>query len=110
MLSNNFFKHRISVTSEQMAFQRRALLIGLMGPALQGLGLAWLAVHMLWMHWGGTFTARHLLYEPGALIAVAGLVVTFVCVPLAIEVGRANEEDLEIPVFEPDPAQQSTSS
>ena len=89
-----------------MAVQRRALLIGLMGPALQGLGLAWLAVHMLWMHWGGTFTARHLLYEPGALIAVAGLVVTFICVPLAIEVGRANEEDLEIPVFEPDPAEQ----
>jgi hypothetical protein len=81
-----------------------------MGPAMQGLGLAWLAIHMLWMHWGGRFTARHLLYEPGALIAIAGLVVTFICVPLAIEVGRASDDDVDIPVFEPDPAEQSAAS
>jgi hypothetical protein len=79
-----------------------------MGPAMQGFGLSWLGIHMLWRHWGGTLTARHLMYEPGALIAVAGLVVTFICVPLAIEVGRASEEDLDIPVFEPEPSEPSS--
>jgi len=90
-----------------MAIQRRSLLIGLLGPAIQGLGLAWLAVHMFWMHWRASFTARHLLYEPGALIAVAGLVITIICVPLAIEVGCASAEDLEIPLFEPEQLEQS---
>ena len=73
---------------------------------MQGLGLSWLTVHMLWTHWSKAFTARHLLYEPGALIAAAGLIVTFICVPLAIEVGHASEEDLKLPVFEPDPGEQ----
>jgi hypothetical protein len=91
-----------------MAVQRRALLIGLMGPALQGFGLMWLALHMVFAHWSGSFTARHLLYEPGALIAVAGLAVTVICVPLAIEVARAAEPELAIPIFEPTPAEPST--
>ena len=87
-----------------MAVQRRALLIALIGPTLQGLGFSWLLLHMFVIHWSGSFTARHLLYEPGALIAVAGFIVTLVCTPLAIEVARAAESDLEIPVFEPAPA------
>ena len=91
-----------------MAVQRRALLIAFIGPALQALGLSWLALHMLVIHWSGTFTARHLLYEPGALIAVAGFIVTLICTPLAIEVARAEESDLEIPVYEPAPTEPST--
>jgi hypothetical protein len=54
------------------------------------------------VHWGGSFSARHLLYDPGALIAVAGFIVTLICVPLAIEVAQASEEDLAIPVFKPE--------
>ena len=93
-----------------MSVQRRALLIGLMGPALQGFGLVWLALHMLFAHWSGSFTARHLLYEPGGLIAVAGLAVTVICIPLAIEVARGTEADLEIPIFEPEPSEHSAQA
>jgi hypothetical protein len=79
-----------------------------MGPGLQLLGLAWLSLHMLIVHYSGSFTARHLMYEPGTLIAVAGLMVTLICVPVAIEVAQATDEEVAIPVYEANEVEEAT--
>jgi hypothetical protein len=86
-----------------MPVQRRAYVIGLLGPALQAIGLAWEALHILFVHWSVPLSARHLMYEPGVLLVVVGFIVSVVCVPVAIEVAQANEREVEIPVFEPEP-------
>jgi hypothetical protein len=86
-----------------MPVQRRAYIIGLIGPLLQAIGLAWQALHITIAHWSVPLTARHLMYEPGVLLIVVGFVVSVVCIPVAIEVGRASEQELEIPVYEPEP-------
>jgi hypothetical protein len=82
--------------------ERRSLVIGLLGPAIQALGLVWIASHLLISHWSGTFSTRHLAYQPGVLLLVVGFFVTLVCVPVALEVARASQEDVEIPVYEPE--------
>jgi hypothetical protein len=86
-----------------MSVQRRALLIAYLGPAIQALGLAWEALHLLFAHWDVPLTARHLMYDPAVLLIVAGFLVSLVCAPVALEVARAHEADVEIPLYEPDP-------
>jgi hypothetical protein len=86
-----------------MPVQRRAYIIGLIGPAIQAIGLVWEALHVLIAHWSVPLSARHLMYEPGVLLIVVGFIVSVVCVPVAIEVAQANERDVEIPVYEPEP-------
>jgi hypothetical protein len=86
-----------------MPIQRRAYLIGLLGPALQAIGLLWEALHVAIAHWSVPLTARHLMYEPGVLLIVAGFLVSLVCIPVAIEVAQANTREVEIPVYEPEP-------
>ena len=84
-----------------MALQRRALIIGLMGPALQLAGFLFEVAHILWIHLHQPLSARHILFEPGFLLIFVGLLVTLICVPVAIEVASAREEDVELPLFEP---------
>jgi len=83
---------------------KRALIIGLAGPALQALGLLWTALHLLLAHWSDTFGPRHLIYEPGVLLIIVGFAVSMICVPVAMEVARAAEDEIEIPVYSPGPA------
>ncbi|HLG11323.1 MAG TPA: hypothetical protein VI876_06135 [Dehalococcoidia bacterium] len=85
-----------------MQVQRRAYVIGLLGPALQAIGLTWEALHVLIAHWSQPLSARHLAYEPGVLLLIVGLFVSLVCIPVAIEVAQAKERELEIPVYEPE--------
>ena len=73
-----------------------------MGPAIQALGLLWIAAHLFISHWSGTFSTRHLVYQPGVLLIVIGFLVTVVCVPVALDVARASQEDVEIPIYEPE--------
>jgi hypothetical protein len=70
---------------------------------MQAIGLVWEALHVLIAHWSVPLSARHLMYEPGVLLIVVGFIVSLVCIPVAIEVAQANEDDLEIPVYEPEP-------
>jgi hypothetical protein len=89
--------HKIPVGS--MLTSRRALIVGLMGPAIQAVGIVWQAAHFYFIHHHDSFSVRHLVFEPGILMVVVGFIVTVVCVPLALEVSRASEADLEIPAF-----------
>jgi hypothetical protein len=87
-----------------MPVRTRALIIGMTGPAIQTVGLMWQGVHMAVSHWGSPLTARHLMYEPGVLLIVVGFLVTVVCLPVALEVSRASQAEVEIPVYAPEPA------
>ncbi|HEY4685482.1 MAG TPA: hypothetical protein VII57_05480 [Dehalococcoidia bacterium] len=44
-------------------------------------------------------SARHIVFEPGVLVIFVGLLVSAACIPVALEVARAKEAELEIPVF-----------
>jgi hypothetical protein len=89
-----------------MPVQRRAYVIGLLGLAIQAIGLTWAALHVAIVHWSLPLSARHLMYEPPILLVIVGFLASLVCVPVAIEVAQAREEDVEIPVYEPDPQQR----
>jgi hypothetical protein len=84
-----------------MSVQRRALVIAFIGPAVQAIGLTWEVVHLLMSHWGTPLTARHLAYDPAVLLIVVGFFASLICLPVALEVARASESDVEIPVYEP---------
>jgi hypothetical protein len=80
---------------------RRAFIIGMLGLAIQALGFVWTALHLLFSHWSEPFGPRHLIYEPGVLLVIVGFLVSLICVPVALEVTKATEEDVEIPLYEP---------
>jgi len=85
-----------------MSVQRRALFIAFAGPAIQAAGLAWETLHLLVAHWNTALTARHLMYDPAVLLIVVGFFVSLVCVPVALEVARVTEAEVEIPLYEPE--------
>ena len=87
----------------EMPVRRRAYVIGLLGTAIQAIGLAWQALHVAIVHWSTPLSARHLMYEPAVLLVIVGFLVSLLCVPVAIEVSQASEEELSIPVYEPEP-------
>jgi hypothetical protein len=70
---------------------------------MQAVGIAWEASHIALSHLHNPILARHLLFEPGLLVVFVGFLVTVFCVPVALEVAVAAEEDVRIPVFEPLP-------
>ena len=82
-----------------MSVQRRALLIGMIGPAIQAIGLLWELVHLLLHHVHKPMLARHIIFEPAVLLVVAGFALTVICVPVALEVARARPEDVEMPLL-----------
>ena len=86
-----------------MQVQRRAFIIGMLGPATQMIGLAWEGLHVAIVHWSVPLSARHLVYEPGVLLIIVGFLISLVCVPVAMEVAKAREAEVEIPLYEPQP-------
>jgi hypothetical protein len=89
-----------------MTVQRRAMVIAGLGPALQATGLLWEALHIALSHWNVPLSARHLIYEPGVLLVIVGFFLSLVCLPVALEVARATEAEVRIPVYEPQPELQ----
>ena len=84
-----------------MSAQVRALLIGILGPSIGGIGLAWVFARSLIVDPGGS-TFRSFLFDAPHLLLAVGIVVSFVCLPVAVEVALASPEDAEIPIFEAD--------
>jgi hypothetical protein len=76
-----------------MSVRTRAQIIAMAGPAIQGVGLAWEAVHLLTGHNTFDLTPRHLT---AVLVIVVGFLVSLVCIPAAIEVSHATPEELEL--------------
>ena len=88
-----------------MAVQKRARVIALIGPVIQAVGILWESVHIVLHHWNTPLAARHVLFEPGVLVVLVGFFITLVCLPVALEVARATEAELAIPVYSPEPGQ-----
>ena|SRR6266545_2054363 len=80
----------------------RALLIGMLGPALQAAGVAWdLLEHGVFARSEiGHLTFEHIISGPAHLLMATGLAVSVVCIPLAIQVAMASPEELESPAHD----------
>lgn len=79
----------------------RALLIGMLGPVIQAIGVAWdLLEHAVLEHGGEhASTMRHILFGGPHLVIFAGFALALMCVPLALQVAVAPREELEQPEF-----------
>ena len=87
--------------------EKRALLIAMIGPAIQAVGFAWAGVHILLSHHDIPLSARHIVFEPSVLLIFVGLLVSALCIPVALDVAQASEAELEIPVFGAETAEAS---
>ncbi len=83
----------------------RAVIIGMVGPALSVLGAVWALVNVL-IDTGRELTFRYVIFDPGHLTIVAGIMVSVVCIPVAFEVAAAAAEDVELDRLEPEQAKQ----
>ncbi len=87
----------------------RAFIIALAGPALSFLGALWVLANVL-IDSGRELTFRYVIFDPGHLIIAAGIMVSVVSIPVAFQVAAAAPEDLELDLFEPDPAEQPSAA
>ncbi len=92
-----------------MSTQTRALLIAMLGPALSILGVLWVLANVL-IDTGRELTIRYVVFDPGHLVIVAGIMVTIVSIPVAFQVAAAAPEDLELEAPEPKLAKQPSAA
>ncbi len=79
-----------------MSNQARALLIGMLGPALQAVGVGWdLLEHGVFERGGlSDLTLEHIFSGPAHLVMFTGFMVSIVCIPIALRVAVAGPEDV----------------
>jgi len=77
---------------------RRALIIGILGPVLQVIGVVWDLVKHSGLGGGeaSEITLRHILFAPEHLVISAGIAVAFLCLPLALQVAAAHRDELDL--------------
>jgi hypothetical protein len=87
--------------------QLRALLIGMLGPVLQAVGVAWdLLEHGVFARSEiGHLTLEHIVSGPAHLLMATGLALSAICIPIAIQVAAASPEELARPEDVPDDAE-----
>ncbi|MPZ23118.1 MAG: hypothetical protein GEU28_06150 [Dehalococcoidia bacterium] len=83
-----------------MSKQARALVVGMIGPTLAAAGLIWGAVDALVDPREMTF--RRFVFDPAVLLVLVGVAVPVFCLPLVIRIMRASEDELLIPILEPE--------
>ena len=82
-----------------MSKHLRALLIGMLGPALQATGVAWdLLEHGVFARGEiGQLTLQHIVTGPAHLLMATGLALSAICIPIALQVATASPEELAGP-------------
>jgi hypothetical protein len=82
-----------------LSTQLRALLIGMLGPALQAAGVAWdLLEHGVFARSEvGHLTLEHVVSGPAHLMMATGLALSVICIPIALQVATASPEELARP-------------
>lgn len=85
-----------------MSKHARSLAIGLMGPAIAALGLAWMLLEALFDSTPESANLRYFLFDSAHLVMAIGVLVSAIAVPLALAVSESTAEDVEIPLFAPD--------
>ena len=80
-----------------MSQQARALVIGLLGPSLQAVGVVWdLLEHAVFARSDvGHLTLTHILTGPAHLMIFTGFALCVVCIPIALQVAAARTDQLE---------------
>ncbi|MEX2237925.1 MAG: hypothetical protein WEB00_10360 [Dehalococcoidia bacterium] len=81
--------------------EQRAFLLGLLGPALSLTGLVWEFGRAAFAPYSGTVGLHYLVFNGPLLLIEAGVFVSLVAIPLAIQVALARPDEVSIPVFEP---------
>lgn len=81
----------------------RATLIALLGPAVSGWGVVWVLLKPLLTE-APLMTFRYLIFDPAHLMIATGILISAICVPVAIEVATASEDEVAPPDFERDGA------
>ncbi len=92
-----------------MSTETRALIIAMLGPALSILGALWVLANVL-IDTGRELTFRYIIFDPGHLVIVAGILVTIVSIPVAFQVAVAEPEDVELELPEPEPAKRRSEA
>lgn len=92
-----------------MSTETRALIIAMLGPALSILGALWVLANVL-IDTGRELTFRYVIFDPGHLVIVAGILVTIVSIPVAFQVAVAEPEDVELELPEPEPAKRRSEA
>ena len=88
-----------------MSMRARAIAIGMFGPLVQGVGLLWLLANAL-LDSGRGLSLRYISFDPAHLVVFVGMLLSVVCLPVALEVAAAAPEDVELELFEPEPGSQ----
>jgi hypothetical protein len=81
----------------------------MLGPALSLLGMLWVLANVL-IDTGRELTIRYVVFDPGHLVIVAGIMVTIVSIPVAFQVAAAEPEALELEAPEPEPVKQPSEA
>ncbi|HEY5639393.1 MAG TPA: hypothetical protein VIW01_05025 [Dehalococcoidia bacterium] len=83
-----------------MSSRARATAIGLLGPAISLTGLVWIVLGALFDPTPEAADFRYFLFDSPHLMIAVGVLVSIVCVPILVQVARAEPEELELPDFE----------
>jgi hypothetical protein len=92
--------------SRDDAVTSRALTVGALGPVIVAAGILWSVGRLILLQ--PALDSRALAFTPAHQLIVAGLFVSAICVPVALEILRtARPQDLEIPEPQPTPEPDS---
>ncbi len=90
-----------------MSSRARATAIGMLGPSITLIGLIWIVLDALFDPTPEAANLRYFLFDSPHMIIAVGTIVSAVCVPIAIQVARAQPEELELPDFEAELAEET---
>ena len=82
-----------------MSSRARATAIGMLGPSISLIGLIWIVLDALFDPTPEAANFRYFLFDSPHLMIAVGTVVSAVCLPISIRVARAQPEELELPDF-----------
>ena len=83
-----------------MSSRARATAIGMLGPSISLIGLIWIVLDALFDPTPEAANFRYFLFDSPHLMIAVGTVVSAVCLPILIQVARAQPKELELPDFE----------
>ncbi len=90
-----------------MSSRARATAIGMLGPSICLIGLIWIMLDALFDPNPEAANFRYFLFNSPHLVIAVGTVVSAICLPISIRVARAQPEELELPDFEAEPAEEA---
>ena len=83
-----------------MSSRARATAIGMLGPGISLVGLTRIVLDALFDPTPEAANFRYFIFDSPHLMIAVGTVVSAVCLPILIQVARAQPDELELPDFE----------